>query len=112
MKKLLLSLILVFSIVVTNAQLRYYNSNCYQSPYYVNYVSRPQNNILPSIVTAVAAGIIINSAINNQSDYRYDSYKNQLEIERLNILQKKLEIREMRRKYRKEHGFKLFRKNH
>jgi hypothetical protein len=109
MKKILLSIILVFSIVVTNAQLKYYNNNCYQTPYIIN---RPQNNILPSIITAVATGVIINHAIGNQYDYRDDSYRNQLEIERLNILQKKLEIKAMRRQYRKEHGFRLFRKNH
>ena len=48
----------------------------------------------------------------NCNNYRENpidqQYQNQLELERLEIIKKELEIKEMKRRYRREHGFRLF----
>ena len=134
MKKLLLSIILVFSIFVVNAQ-RYgrYNNNYYnhyqrpiigQSPYYNTIINsqpnRIESSILPSLIGAMVGSAIINSINNKQHENCNNSretitdehYENQLELERLEIIKKELEIKEMKKRYRKEHGFRLFHKNH
>lgn len=134
MKRLLLLIILVFSIFIVNAQ-RYsgYSNNYYnhyqrpimgQSPYHNVIINsqpnRVQSNVLPSIIGAMVGVAIINSVTNKQYDNCNNSreitkdehYENQLELERLEIMKKELEIKEMKKRYRQEHGFRLFGRRH
>jgi hypothetical protein len=132
MKKLLLLIILVFSIVISNAQrMRDFDDN-YTSNYnrtiqghypYNNVIINPnqnrvKTNILPSLIGAILGAVIVNSAVNNQYDYgnarqrmREHYYQNQLELQRIELLQMQVEQLE-RQYYRRERGFLGFPKRH
>ena len=132
MKKLLLLTILVFSIVISNAQrMRDFDDN-YTSNYkrtiqgnypYNNVIINPnqnrvKTNILPSLIGAILGAVIVNSAVNNQYDYgnarqrmREHYYQNQLELQRIELLQMQVEQLE-RQHYRRERGFLGFPKRH
>jgi hypothetical protein len=132
MKKLLLLIILVFSIVISNAQrMRDFDDN-YTSNYnrtiqghypYNNVIINPnqnrvKTNILPSLIGAILGAVIVNSAVNNQYDYgnarqrmREHYYQNQLELQRIELLQMQVEQLE-RQHYRRERGFLGFPKRH
>ena len=132
MKKLLLFTILAFSFIITNAQrVRGYNNNYSYNNYsrpiigqypYHNVIigsqpNRVQSSILPSLVGAMVGAAIVNGINNRQYNNstqinRDQHYENQLELERLEIIKKELEIKEMKKRYRKEHGFRLFGNRH
>jgi hypothetical protein len=106
MKKILLSLIVLFSILSLNAQYRYCEPNYYPN-YYPNQVT-PRVNILPTIIGAIVGAAIINNANNNdysrsrsRSIMRQHYYQNQIEIERL---ERQVEILKGQN-YRRERGF-------
>lgn len=125
MKKLLLSLILMVCIISSYAQYyKDYNTYPVQSePLSHNVTINPnqnrvKNNILPSLIGAIVGAVIVNSAINNQYDYgnsrqimRQHYYQNQLELQRIELLQRQVEILE-RQHYRRERGFLGFPKRH
>jgi hypothetical protein len=133
MKKLLLSILLVFSIFILNAQrMRDFDDNYtnnfnkniqahypYSNDYYINpNQNRVKTNILPSLIGAILGAVIVNSTINNQYDYgnarqrlRENYYQNQLELQRIELLKMQLETLE-RQHYRKEKGFLGFPKRH
>ena len=132
MKKLLLLTILVFSIVISNAQrMRDFDDN-YTSNYnrtiqghnpYNNVIINPnqnrvKTNILPSLIGAILGAVFVNSAVNSQYDYgnsrqimREHYYQNQLELQRIELLQMQVEELE-RQHYRRERGFLGFPKRH
>lgn len=130
MKKLLLFTILVFSFVISNAQrFRSYENNYGRTniggyPYRNVMVNQQHNTIqssvLPSLIGAMVGAAIVNSINNKQyedcSNYnevnRDQHYENQLELERLEIMKKELEIIEMKKHYRQEHRFSLFGRKH
>ena len=96
MKKVLLSFILLFSIIVSNAQYTDCQPNYY--PNQVVTIRQPRINILPTIIGAIVGAAIVNINSNNY-DYnnpryaiRQHYYQNQLEIERLEFLQRQTEI--------------------
>ena len=72
MKKILLSLFVLFSISVNAQKYKHYNTNPLQleSPYsrLQNYQepNRLKNNILPTIIGAIVGAAIVNSVSNNQ----------------------------------------------
>jgi hypothetical protein len=89
MKKILLSLIVLFSVISLNAQYRYCEPNYYPN-YYPNQVVTPRVNVLPTIIGAIVGVAIINNANNydysrsrSRSIIRQHYYQNQIEIERL-----------------------------
>jgi len=118
MKKLLLSLIFMVCIFSSYAQYyKDYNIHPIQSEYpYHNVTINPnqnrvKNNILPTLIGAILGSVIVNSAVNNQYDYgnarqrmRQHYYQNQLELQRIELLQRQVEILE-RQHYRRERGF-------
>ena len=105
MKKILLSLFVLFSISVNAQKYRNYNTNPIQleSPYSRIQIhqepNRLKNNILPTIIGAIVGAAIVNGVSNNQYNYynnprlaiRQNYYQNQLEIQRLELLQLQLE---------------------
>jgi hypothetical protein len=115
MKKILLSIIILFSIISSNAQ----NTDCetYYYPNQVVTIKQPRVNILPTIIGAIVGAAIINNMNANNYDYnnsraimRQHYYQNQLEIERLELLQRQAEILE-RQHYRRERGFFGFKRH-
>jgi hypothetical protein len=133
MKKLLLFTILAFSILISNAQIMRDFDDNYTSNYnrtiqghypYNNVIINPnqnrvKTNILPSLIGAILGAVIVNSAVNNQYDYgnarqrmREHYYQNQLELQRIELLQMQVEQLE-RQHYRRERGFLGFpKRNH
>jgi hypothetical protein len=121
MKKLLLSLFVLFSISA-NAQCYNYhpiqgiqpynNMETYQEPI------RVKNNILPTIIGAIIGATIVNSVYgdqyyNNQRfAIRQHYYQNQLEIQRLELLQMQLENIEMQNYHRQSGFLGIFHKRH
>lgn len=126
MKKILLSLFVLFSISLNAQKYRYYNTNPIEleSPYSRLQIhqepNRLKNNILPTIIGAIVGAAIVNSVSNNQfNNYndprfaiRQHYYQNQLEIQRLELLQLQLEAIESQN-YTRQRGFLgLFPKRH
>jgi hypothetical protein len=121
MKKLLLISILFFSIFNLNAQ---HYRNYERKPirhYYREHIhpERPKINILP-ILGAIVATAIISSELNDYDDYNLNSrqlmrkhyYQNQLELQRLEYLERQSIILE-RQNCNKQRGFLgIFPKRH
>jgi hypothetical protein len=125
MKKLLLLPILMICIISSYAQYyKDYNTYPLQSEStYQNVIINPnqnrvKTNILPSLIGAILGAVIVNSAVNNQYDYgnsrqrmREHYYQNQLELQRIELLQRQVEILE-RQYYRRKRGFLGFPKRY
>jgi hypothetical protein len=108
MKKLLLSFTLIVSIISTNAQYR--DLEVYHNPNQVVTIKQPRVNLLPTLIGAIVGAAIVNIYSN---DYDYDNsrsiirqhyYQNQIEIQRLELLQRQAELLE-KQHYRRERGF-------
>ena len=105
MKKILFLLFVLFSISVNAQKYRNYNTNPIQleSPYSRIQIhqepNRLKNNILPTIIGAIVGAAIVNGVSNNQYNncnnprlaIRQNYYQNQLEIQRLQLLQLQIE---------------------
>lgn len=105
MKKILLSLFVLFTININAQNYRGYNTNPIQvEPQYQRILLQPEptrvkNNILPTIIGAILGAAIVNSVSNNQYNncnnprfaIRQNYYQNQLEIQRLQLLQLQIE---------------------
>ena len=114
MKKILLSIIILFSIISSNAQYR--DLEVYHNPNQIVTIKQPKVNLLPTLIGAIVGAAIVNMYSN---DYDYNNsrsiirqhyYQNQIEIERLELLQRQAEILE-RQHYRRERGFFGFRRH-
>jgi hypothetical protein len=108
MKKILLSFLLIVSIISTNAQYR--DLEVYHNPNQIVTIKQPKVNLLPTLIGAIVGAAIVN-IYSNDYDYnnsrsiiRQHYYQNQIEIERLELLQRQVEILE-RQHYRRERGF-------
>lgn len=126
MKKLLLSLFVLISIGVNaqnyrgyynnpiQSQLPYHNVEVYQQP------NRVKTNILPSIIGAIIGAAIVNGVTNNQYNncdnprfaIRRNYYQNQIEIERLQLLQMQVELLERQQYHREKRFLGIFPKRH
>lgn len=118
MKKLLLSLFVLISFGLNAQNYRGYNNNPIQSqPSYHNVQvyqqpNRVKTSIVPSIIGAIIGGAIVNGVTNNQYNncdnprfaIRRNYYQNQIEIERLQLLQMQVELLE-REQYHREKRF-------
>ena len=125
MKKILLSLFVLFTISINAQNYRGYNRNPIQvEPQYQRIVVQPEptrvkNNILPTIIGAILGAAIVNSVSNNQYNncnnprfaIRQNYYQNQLEIQRLQLLQLQIESLE-NQNYTRPRGFLGLPKRH
>lgn len=126
MKKVLLSLLVLTSICVNAQRHRGYYNNPLQSeqPYYNQQVyqqpNRVKSNILPSIIGAIIGAAIVNSVSSNQYNncdnqrfaIRRNYYQNQLEIERIQLLQMQVELLERQQYHREKRFLGIFPKRH
>jgi hypothetical protein len=126
MKKILLSLFVLFTISINAQNYSGYNTNQIQvEPEYQRILVQPKptrvkNNILPTIIGAIVGAAIVNSVSNNQYNncnnprfaIRQNYYQNQLEIQRLQLLQLQIESLESQN-YTRSRGFLgIFPKRH
>ena len=126
MKKLLLSLFVLISFGLNAQNYRgYYNNPIQSQPLSHNVQvyqqpNRVKTSIIPSIIGAIIGAAIVNGVTNNQYNncdnprfaIRRNYYQNQLEIQRLELLQLQLEAIESQN-YTRPRGFLgIFSKRH